>query len=523
VNQGEAALAEKRLSDPWWRLHNLYNIIDKHGRKVRFELNWAQQQLYQDMWYCNIILKARQLGISTFVCLLFLDRCLFNSNLAAGVIAHTREDAEHLFKRIKFAYDNLPDGIKALRPATIDSARELVFSNGSSLRVGTSMRGSTLQYLHISEFGKICAKFPDKAQEIITGSLNTIAPGQYIFIESTAEGREGHFYELCKQAQSIAASGKDLTKLDFFFHFFPWWKESGYCIGSPVVMPQEMYEYFASLAGLGIQLDPEQKFWYAARHATQGEDMKREFPSTPEEAWEQSTEGAYYAKQLINARNEKRIGRIPYDDTVPVHTAWDLGYNDSTAVWFFQVIGKEIHLIEYIEGSGESLSHWLGVVQSKEYFYNKHLAPHDILAHEYTSGMTRQVSARKMGVSLIAVQRVDLIPGIDAARNILNRCWFDSVKCEKGIRALENYKKEWNDRQGCWASQPLHNWASHGADAFRTLATGLCYITGQKSQAEEERAKLERLKDSSGLLPGNYLYMPDTTNRNHIRHQGRVF
>lgn len=503
-------VAEKRLSDPLWRLNNLYYVIDKRGRKVRFELNWAQQELYDNMWFCNVILKARQLGVSTFVCLLFLDRCLFNSNLAAGVIAHTREDAEHLFKRIKFAYDNLPDQIKSLRPAAIDSARELVFNNGSSLRVGTSMRGSTLQYLHISEFGKICAKFPDKAQEIITGSLNTLAPGQYIFIESTAEGREGHFYEICKQAQALVTSDRDLTKLDFRFHFFPWWKEPSYRIGSPVVMPQEMHEYFISLSDRGIKLEPEQKFWYAARHATQGEDMHREFPSTPEEAWEQSTEGAYYAKQISQSRQEKRIGNITYDESIPVHTAWDLGYNDSTTIWFFQVYGKEIRLIDYVEGSGESLSHWLGVVKSKPYVYEKHLAPHDVMVHEYSSGMTRQASARKMGINLLVVQKVGIIPGIDQARNILNRCWFDERKCSQGIKALENYKKEWNDRAGCWASQPLHNWASHGADAFRTLATGLHYITSQLSQADRDRANLEQMRDSSGLYPGSFLYTPTT-------------
>jgi hypothetical protein len=91
-------------------------------------------------------------------------------------------------------------------------------------------------------------------------------------------------------------------------------------------------------------------------------------------------------------------------------------------------------------------------------------------------------------------------------RNILNRCWFDEGKCSKGIKAIENYKKEWNDRAGCWASQPLHNWASHGADAFRTLATGLYYIQGQRTQAEVERANLEQMRDSSGLYPGSFLY-----------------
>jgi hypothetical protein len=478
TNQNELALAEQRMGDPSWRLNHLYHIVDKYGRKLLFQCNWAQQQLYRDMWYCNIILKARQLGISTFICLLFLDRCLFNSNLAAGIICHTREDSEHMFKRIKFAYDNLPSSIKVLRPATIDSARELVFSNGSSLRVGTSMRGSTLQYLHISEFGKICAKFPDKANEIVTGSLNTIAPGQYVFIESTAEGREGHFYELCKISQSISQD-KELSKLDFRFHFYPWWKEPTYRIGSPVVMQSETLDYFTSLEGRGVHLDSEQKWWYGARYSTQGEDMLREYPSTPEEAWEQSNEGRYYGRQISQARLEKRVAFVPYDESIPVYTAWDLGYNDSTSIWFVQVLGKEIRLIEYIEGSGESLAHWLGVVKSKPYVYEKHLAPHDVLAHEYSSGMTRQSSARKMGVALIPVPRVEVIPGIDAVRGMLNRCWFDERKCAQGIKCLENYKKEWNDRQGCWASRPLHNQYSHGADAFRTLATGLHFITGQ--------------------------------------------
>lgn len=514
INQNDVELAKQRLADPKWRLNNLYYIVDKTGCKKIFKLNWAQEYLYNNMWYLNIILKARQLGMSTFVCLLFLDRCLFNSNVSAGILAHTLEDGQQMFRRVKFAYDSLPDDLKKLITSDSDTAQMLKFSNGSSLRVGTSLRSSTFQYLHISEFGKICAKYPDKAREIITGSLNTIGVGQYCFIESTAEGREGYFYEMCKQAQSLSDSGKELSKLDFKFHFFPWWGDQSYRIGSNPSISQEMHEYFLSLSSQGIKLDQEQKNWYTLRFATQGEDMKREFPSTAEECWQVSNEGTYYAKYISQARIEKRICHVPYDDSLPVYTAWDLGYNDSTTIWFFQVYGKEIRLIDYVEGSGESLSHWLGIVKSKPYVYEKHLAPHDVMVHEYSSGMTRQASARKMGITLIAVSKVDLIPGIDAARNILNRCWFDEMKCSHGLKALENYKKEWNDRAGCWASQPLHNWASHGADAFRTLATGLNYITGRASQADIERSQIEKSRDESGLLPGSYLYtgnyMPDT-------------
>ena len=510
ATKAEIAVAQERMNNPLWRINKLYYIVDKRGHKIKFQLNWAQERLYNDMWYCNIILKARQLGMSTFVCLLFLDRCLFNPNVSAGILAHTLEDGQQMFRRVKFAYDNLPDALKKIISADNDTAQMLKFSNGSSLRVGTSLRSSTFQYLHISEFGKICAQYPDKAREVITGSLNTVDVGQYIFIESTAEGREGYFFDMCQKSRAAQLEKRELSKLDFKFHFFPWYGQPDYKLGSCSSISPDMQDYFLRLYSEGIRLDDEQKNWYALKEASQGEDMKREYPSTPEECWEVSNAGTYYAKYITQARIEKRICFVPYDDTIPVHTAWDLGYNDATTIWYFQVYGKEIRLIDYDEGSGESLSHWLGVVKSKGYMYDKHLAPHDILVHEYTSGMTRQATARKMGVSLIPVSKVGIIQGIDAARNILNRCWFDSEKCALGIKALENYKKEWDERHGCWRANPLHNWSSHGSDAFRTLATGLHYITGRKTDIELQRELMDSKKDASGLLPGHYLYMPDT-------------
>jgi hypothetical protein len=463
----------KKLESPEWRLNNLYYIVDKQGSKIIFNMNWAQKELYDNVWYCNIVLKARQLGISTFICLLFLDRCLFNSNISAGIIAHTVEDAQALFRRVKVAYDGLPDEIKGVITAENDTAQMLKFSNGSSIRVGTSLRSSTFQYLHISEFGKICAKYPDKAQEIVTGSLNTVAPGQYIFIESTAEGRSGYFFDMCKRAQQDKESNKDLSELDFKFHFFPWYKEKSYRIGNTFSLTNELRDYFQHLDNLKINLDYEQKAWYAIKENTQQDDMRREYPSTPEESWEVSHEGLYYSKQMTLVRAEKRICNVYHDEKLPVFTAWDLGFNDSTSIWIFQLYNKEIRILEYIEGSGESLAHWLSVLKSKEYNYEKHLAPHDIMVHEYSSGMTRQASARKLGMNLVPVQKLEIIPGIDQVRSLLNRCWFDEKKCAKGIKALDNYKKDWDERNATWRSQPLHNWASHGSDAFRTLAVGL--------------------------------------------------
>jgi hypothetical protein len=487
------------LSDPLWRLNHLYNIIDKSGEKKIFKLNWAQEELYRGMFYCNIILKARQLGISTFICLLFLDRCLFNSNVAAGILCHTLEDSQHMFKRIKFAYDCLPEEIKALRAATVDSARELHFSNGSSLRVGTSMRGSTFQYLHVSEFGKICSHYPEKAREIITGSLNTLAAGQYCFIESTAEGRDGRFYEMCKQAQALKDSGKKLTELDFKFFFFPWWQCPDYSMNQPVEIPKELEGYFRSLEDKKIELKSEQKFWYVKKLESQSEDMKREYPSTPAESFQAAVDGAYYSKWLSKARMEGRISRVYHESELPVHTAWDLGYGDSTAIWFFQCSGKEIHLIDYYENSGEALTHYLKYLKDKEYSYGAHLVPHDAAVHEFSTGLSRVEVARKNGLTFTIAPNLEIDVGIDAVRNILNRCWFDEQKCALGFKSLDAYRRAWNEKQGCWSSKPLHNATSHGADAFRMLAVGLQFITDRELTAED----LDKIHREALGIPAN--------------------
>lgn len=491
--------AEKNIRDPLWRLNNLYWIIDKEGNKTRFKMNWAQEELYRGLWYCNIVLKARQLGISTFVSILYLDRCLFNSHVSAGIIAHTKEDAEMLFRRVKFAYENLPPELLAIRSVNMDNARELQFNNGSLLRVGTSMRGSTLQYLHISEHGKIAAKYPEKAREIATGSLNTIAAGQYVIIESTAEGRAGAFYEMCKQAQDMQNAKQPMSKLDYKFWFFSWWKHPDYTINPDgIPIPQDLKEYFIGLEkNEKIILTPEQKAWYAKKYLTQSLDMKREYPSTPKEAFEVANEGLYYGALMTRARSEGRIRKVYHQEPLPVFTSWDLGFSDSTAIWFFQVSGQEIHLLEYHEDSGKPLTHYLKLIKDKPYSYGKHFVPHDAAAHEYSHGCSRIEVARQHGITFTQTQKLLLAEGIDAVRNMLNRCVFDEEECSVGIRMLESYKRGWDDKNGCWKNDPVHNEASHGADAFRMLAVSL-----QDARPGMSKEHLDRLKARVGQNTG---------------------
>jgi hypothetical protein len=483
MTENEKALA--LLGDPTWRLNNLYWIIDKEGKKSKFKLNWAQEKLHKNTWYSNIILKARQLGISTYICLLFLDKCLFNSNVSAGIIAHTREDAEHMFKRVKFAYDQLPDELKRLRTATVDSARELVFNNHSSLRVGTSMRGSTLQYLHISEFGKICAHFPDKAREIVTGSLNTLGNRQYIFIESTAEGKDGYFYELCKQAEAMQIADKKLAPLDYRFHFFPWHECSDYAMTEPTIIPKEIEEYFYKLESGGIKLTDGQKAWYYKKLMIQKDDMKREYPSTPEESFESSIDGSFYAKWIRDARFEGRFGEVPWDRESRVSVAFDPGYLDSCALVFFQCIGQEIHVIDYYENSGEGLAHYLEIIKKKPYTYDKYFGPHDIESHQFSTGLsTKEVGAR-MGVNFITLPtlKLRLEDGIEAVRSVFPRLWIDEKNCSRLIKCLENYRKEYDINYQIYKNKPVHDQYSHGADAFRYMAISIKMHIDSGSQA----------------------------------------
>lgn len=504
----EIITAEKLFSDPLWRLNNLYHIVDKQGKKVKFKLNWAQEHLYKNMHYCNLILKARQLGISTFTCLLFLDRCLFNSNVAAGVISHTNDDAVAMFKRIKFAYDNLPEEIKSLRAANTDSAKELVFSNGSSIRVGTSMRGSTFQYLHISEFGKICAKYPEKAKEIITGSLNTIATGQYIFVESTAEGRSGHFYEMCNTAKEMHGEKRRLSPLDFKFFFYPWWQHPDYRLEDlGVRVSVDMQEYFDSLrTDHHIDLLPEQKAWYAAKARTQSDSMMQEYPCTPEEAFFTSNEGLYYGRHMARARVEGRIRKVYHDPNLATYVSFDLGYSDFTSLWFWQMVNQEIRLIDFYEKNGEPLTHYLKIVKDKPYSISKVFAPHDANVTEYSSGISRADVAKKHGVKFTVLPKLEIIDGINAVRNLLDRCFFDEEKCADGIKALESYSKKWNNSFGCWSdTQANHNWASHASDSFRYLAQAIEISSDSGMSIEEYRRKKAEIglyghKQSNSIL-----------------------
>lgn len=473
----DLGIVQDRLGDRLWRLNNLYYIQNKQGEKQLFRLNWAQTQLYDDIHYQNIILKARQLGITTFITILFLDTALFNSHTSCGIIADTEENAKYIFRKIKFAYECLPESLKAILGAKIDSAKELTLSNNSIIRVGTSLRSATFTHLLISEFGKIAAEDLKRTNEIITGSLNTIAKGSYVFIESTARGREGVFFDMCAEAQKMRDSGKSLTPMDYKFHFMPWWKHKNeYCLNESVHIPEDLVKYFKDLQELHkIKINPFQMAWYAAKYKTQKEDMLREFPSTSEEAFQANVEGHYYSKYMTKARIERRICPVPCDSLLPTYIAMDLGISkgNETAIWWFQQHGAQVRLIDYYENSGEPLEHFLTIIKSKPYRPEKIFVPHDASSRELGTGLSRVEVASSRGVEFTVLPKLGIQEGIDACKSLIDRCWFDETRCEKGIRALENYRREWNDSLGTWRDKPRHDQFSNGSDAFRYVCMSL--------------------------------------------------
>jgi hypothetical protein len=334
-----------------------------------------------------------------------------------------------------------------------------------------------------------------------TGALNTLQQGQVAFIESTAEGQEGHYYELCQQAQAKARMGTTLTPLDFKFFFFPWWRNREYELDpDDVTIPEVYARYFEKLAETqGIHLSPAKQAWYVKKAETQLSDMRREYPSTPEEAFEASIEGAYFADQLAAAELQGRISEHTLLPDVPVNTAWDIGVGDYTSIWFWQQMRGKIGLVGYCQNCGEGMPHYVEYLKAfrerTACRYGTNVFPHDVRVKEWGSSRTRieqfvesdldpRVDAR-----VAAKQPKD--DAIKAARQTLGICWFDAAKCGEGLTALRSYRKEWDEEKGVWRDTPRHDKASHGADAFQVLSVWWREMR-EEEQPEDLETKMRR-------------------------------
>lgn len=190
-------------------------------------------------------------------------------------------------------------------------------------------------------------------------------------------------------------------------------------------------------------------------------------------SFEMGVEGSYYAKYLDRMRVKDQIGMVPWEPGFKVHTAWDIGTRDSTAIIFFQTIGQTVRIIDFYEKNKEGLEHYIKILESKEYSYGKHIAPHDIRVQEFGSGITRIEKARQLGIKFTVADDVSIPDGIEAVRSALSKIWIDEKQCALLIKALENYRQEYDVKRKVYKNNPLHDWSSHAADAMRYLCVSL--------------------------------------------------
>lgn len=207
---------------------------------------------------------------------------------------------------------------------------------------------------------------------------------------------------------------------------------------------------------------------------------------------EAAIKGAIYGELVAQARKDGRIGRVPYDPALPVDTDWDLGVGDATSIWFSQTLYTgEVRVIDYYEATGEGLPHYKRVLDGKPYTYGIHWAPHDIEQRELTTGNTRLAAARALGLHFRIAPKVQAVEDrIHATRLFLPRCYFNEASCEAGLEALSHYRWDWNERLQEHKPTPVHDWASHGADAFGSLAYRW-YLTRRQPE-REAAAELRR-------------------------------
>ena len=190
-------------------------------------------------------------------------------------------------------------------------------------------------------------------------------------------------------------------------------------------------------------------------------------------SWVANVEGAIYGKELQAIHEKGRINDVPYDPSAKVETWWDLGVGDSTAIWFTQQIGRSVHVIDFYENRGEGLPHYAEVLQSKNYLYGSHNAPHDIEVRELGTGKSRREIAYDLGINFRVVPKLPIEDGIHAAQLLISRCWFDKIQCQAGLECLRQYHRAYNEKSRSFRATPVHDWSSHAADAFRYLAVGI--------------------------------------------------
>jgi len=471
-------LVTNYLPSKLWRLNNLYSIIDKVGDRIPFKLNAAQFHVYAKSLEHSrlIILKSRQQGISTFWLISYFDDLITLSNYNCGLMAQGKDEAYTLLERLKHTWDTLEPWVKEFFDLRIikNNSAEFKLNNNSTMFIRTSFRSATLQRLHISELGKIANKFPERAKETKTGTLQALAPGNTGVIESTAEGVNMFKYmwdNAVRQYKADRLAGKD------FLPVFLSWLDDPDCVEFEEQYPDdEERDYFARLEiELGITITVEQRNFWVAQHRELEGDIHQEYPATPEEAFTAAQDGTYWAKRYLELI-VRRKQRLPmdelYDVNLDVYVATDVGRSDYMVLVFFQVWKGQIRIIHEYYNTGEWLGHYVSYVRDLMNETGWHVAhwylPHVMGVTDLTQdGKTREEILNDLGVgSTTILEKLGRDHGIEQVRDAFQMIWM-AEECVYLEQCCLNYTKAWNPLLEVWRDEPKKNQWAHGADAIR--------------------------------------------------------
>jgi hypothetical protein len=482
-----------------WRLRWIYSILDREGNLIRFVPTEEQIEVIVAIhvrgWRRILIPKARQLGMSTVLALLSLDAMLFNSGSSVALVDKRAEDAEKKMRgKVQVAWEALDDSVRGSYVVAEKTASRLGLKLVSGEAVsryeaGVNFRGGTLQFLHISEWGWIQANDPARSKEILAGCLPAAEKG-IIVVETTWEGgRGGDVWPFVEEALATPEheKGPDTWRL----LFFPWWTCEDYASSHGHVDRASGAYLDAKEREIGRTFTKEQRRWYAGVNRKLKRLVRQEYPTTMDECWHTPVSGSIYGEELDRLRALGRVGRtFEFMRDLPLFTSWDLGMSDCTSIWLVQPHGTELLWLDWHEADGQPASYYASVIQKWENAYKpitRHFLPHDAGRREIGSGLSYLDTLARLALSNVTVvpPTTDIWWGIGQLRELLARSTFharcserrratDGSERRSGMECLESYRKQTEPGpSGALRESPVHDHASHTADAARTFAEAM--------------------------------------------------
>tara|TARA_R110000796_G_scaffold126309_3_gene241055 strand:- start:110 stop:1396 length:1287 start_codon:yes stop_codon:yes gene_type:complete len=402
--------------------------------KIPYKPRDLQGEMHESVKRWNVLVMHRRFGKTVWAVNHLIKHCLTCElpRPRVAFVAPTFTQA----KRIAWDYVKYYAGVI---PGVSFNETELRvdFPNGGRVMLLSAENPDSLRgiYLDLCVFDEFGMQNPRVWNEVVRPALSD-RQGGAVFLGTPAG--HNHFYDVLEQAKSETENGSD-----------QWFYKVVKASESKLVKEEELE---------------------AAKSMMTPEQYEQEF----ECSFTAAIIGAYYGRLLAEADEQNRVTKVPYDPAYPVHTAWDLGINDCTAIWFAQVFrGGAVHVIDYYENSGVGLDHYAEVLRRKDYHWGDHLAPHDIEVRELGSGKSRLETAFTLGIRFRVIPKMKIVDGINAARMLLPKCYFDKEKTVEGLEMLRQYRQEFDEKRKVFRDHPRHDYTSHSADAFRYLAVGM--------------------------------------------------